>query len=357
MAEQTRNRLEKALESSVSRQTLALINPLTRMDSRMMTASGFNSSPAAAAVSVNPLLSAASAQHRADAAMVNLLLAQRQAAVSSRAAFAGSLDASTFETALLMDLARKSGSLAPFVAHRPPVLSMGGGFNNGSILGSLPHLGALSSPLSGNSQVQALVAARAQSQQQFNPSPHPFSAFSQVSKMPQEELTVKKEEACENKRKSDNCSSSSKDIVRKKKLKTAKAEQQVPSLATSLTAFNDASVDADKPKRKRRQYRHESFVCRLHRIVTQMEAEGRTDIISFNEDGGGFFLHQPDVFEKEIMPNYFRGRKFCTFRRQLTSYGFSRLRTGGAYRNPHFVRGRPDMCDDIIRDKRYDEQE
>ena len=355
MAEQTRNRLEKALESSVSRQTLALINPLTRMDSRMMTASGFNSSPAAAAVSVNPLLSAASAQHRADAAMVNLLLAQRQAAVSSRAALAGSLDASTFETALLMDLAQKSGSLVPFVAHRPPVLSMGGVFNNGSILGPFPHLGALSSPLPGNPQVQALVAARAQSQQQLIPSPHPFSAFSQVNKMPQEEL--KNEEACDNKRKSDNFSSSSNDIVRKKKLKTAKAEQQVPSLATSLTAFNDASVDADKPKRKRRQYRHESFVCRLHRIVTQMEAEGRTDIISFNEDGGGFFLHQPDIFEKEIMPNYFRGRKFCTFRRQLTSYGFSRLRTGGAYRNPHFVRGRPDLCDDIIRDKRYDEQE
>ena len=147
---------------------------------------------------------------------------------------------------------------------------------------------------------------------------------------------------------------------------------QLASIAQSSTAasasqaqHNEFSTTTASGKRarparnNRREYRHESFPEKLHRLVTELEQEGREEIISFVGDNeAGFYLTRPDLFEQEIMGKYFRGRKLTTFRRQLVFYGFFRQRKGrnqGAFVNPHFIRGKPELLKNIVRDDRYDD--
>lgn len=128
---------------------------------------------------------------------------------------------------------------------------------------------------------------------------------------------------------------------------------------TSSKITEDAQNLKRPSKNNRRDYHHESFPQKLHRLVTALEEDGRDDIISFTgDDTPGFFLNQPEEFEQNIMPKFFRGRKLSTFRRQLVFYGFFRQRKGplqGAFVNPHFVRGKPELIQHIVRDDRYDD--
>ena len=114
----------------------------------------------------------------------------------------------------------------------------------------------------------------------------------------------------------------------------------------------------EPPKRKKRKYDHESFAQKLHRIVTTLEAEGKGHIMSFLDEGG-LWVHEPTVFVEKIMPNYFRGNTWASFRRQLFSYRFPIVKQGrlkGAFTNPLFLRGHPELCERIIRDDKYDKK-
>ncbi|KAL7562618.1 hypothetical protein ACA910_002521 [Epithemia clementina (nom. ined.)] len=112
-------------------------------------------------------------------------------------------------------------------------------------------------------------------------------------------------------------------------------------------------------KQKKRKYDHEAFPQKLHRLITDVEEQGRGDIISFldEQNGGGFWVHQPQVFVEQVMGHSFRGNSWASFRRQLFSYKFPIQKQGclkGAYRNPLFLRGRPDLSKHIERDDKYD---
>jgi len=105
-------------------------------------------------------------------------------------------------------------------------------------------------------------------------------------------------------------------------------------------------------KRQKRSYRHESFPEKLYRMLMELEQQGRDDVISFVRQGTAFQIHQPAVFEDEIMRNCFRQSKLASFKRQLSMYGFQRMSGGpdhGSYRNPNFRRGNPELCRDMER--------
>jgi hypothetical protein len=56
--------------------------------------------------------------------------------------------------------------------------------------------------------------------------------------------------------------------------------------------------------KKASQQRHESFPEKLYRMLVEVEAKGRDDIISFTLEGDRFEIHQPEVFEEEVRNSF-----------------------------------------------------
>lgn len=91
----------------------------------------------------------------------------------------------------------------------------------------------------------------------------------------------------------------------------------------------------------------EPFPEKLHRLLLEVEAAGRSDVISFVANGRAFAIHKPDKFFKEIVPLYFRQSRLSSFKRQLNLYGFELINTGpsrGGYFHELFVKDRPELC-------------
>lgn len=65
--------------------------------------------------------------------------------------------------------------------------------------------------------------------------------------------------------------------------------------------------------------KRESFPTRLYRMLLEIEAQGKDDIISFTGEGNAVQIHRPDAFV-EILPDYFRHRNVASFKRQLSMY-------------------------------------
>jgi len=91
----------------------------------------------------------------------------------------------------------------------------------------------------------------------------------------------------------------------------------------------------------------EPFPEKLHRLLLEVEAAGRADVISFVANGRAFAIHKADNFFKEIVPLYFRQSRLSSFKRQLNLYGFELINTGparGGYYHEMFVKERPELC-------------
>jgi HSF-type DNA-binding len=91
----------------------------------------------------------------------------------------------------------------------------------------------------------------------------------------------------------------------------------------------------------------EPFPEKLHRLLVEVEAAGRSDVISFVANGRAFAIHKPDKFFKEIVPLYFRQSRLSSFKRQLNLYGFELINSGparGGYFHESFVKDRPELC-------------
>ncbi|KAL7568857.1 hypothetical protein ACA910_015509 [Epithemia clementina (nom. ined.)] len=95
-----------------------------------------------------------------------------------------------------------------------------------------------------------------------------------------------------------------------------------------------------------------SFPHKLHRLVTQLEEEQNSQIATFL-DQGGIWVRDRRAFVKQVMPKYFRGHGWSSFRRQLYSYQFNAIaepkNIKGAYTNEFFLCGRPELCYRISR--------
>lgn len=91
----------------------------------------------------------------------------------------------------------------------------------------------------------------------------------------------------------------------------------------------------------------EPFPEKLHRLLLEVEAAGRSDVISFIAGGRAFAIHKPDNFFKEIVPLYFRQSRLSSFKRQLNLYGFELINAGparGGYFHELFVKDQPELC-------------
>lgn len=84
------------------------------------------------------------------------------------------------------------------------------------------------------------------------------------------------------------------------------------------------AAESQEPK-KRRKYRHEAFPQKLHRLMRESMAEGKSHICRFTDDGKQFQIRNTKEFETEILPRYFRHGRIDSFKRLLHMYGFRRV--------------------------------
>jgi hypothetical protein len=143
----------------------------------------------------------------------------------------------------------------------------------------------------------------------------------------------------------------------------------------SKTPTAKTSTDGASPNKKR-----QVFPNALYQLLMDMEKQGKTDIISFKDTGTAFCIHKPKEFQNHISPYYFSHGKLASFKRQLQIYNFERVdpsgsetagdtaaatavRGGPTYAHPLFVRGKPELLDQIQRDitsyqdMRFEEQQ
>jgi len=88
----------------------------------------------------------------------------------------------------------------------------------------------------------------------------------------------------------------------------------------------------------------EPFPEKLHRMLSEVEARGEEDIVSFQPHGRAFIIRDVDRFCRTVMPRYFQQRKLASFHRQLNLYGFARIKSGpdsGGFYHELFLKGRP----------------
>ena len=96
------------------------------------------------------------------------------------------------------------------------------------------------------------------------------------------------------------------------------------------------------------------FPIRLHELLQAAEkCQALACVISWNEDGTSFRVHDKKAFEREIQPTYFNQSKYASFRRQLNLWSFHRLvethEREGFYSHPSFKRDEPYLCDHMRR--------
>lgn len=98
-----------------------------------------------------------------------------------------------------------------------------------------------------------------------------------------------------------------------------------------------------------------TFPHKLHDILERNEVDGVfSHIISWQEHGKCFRIHDQQEFVNVIMMKFFNQTKMASFQRQLNLYGFKRLYKGrdrGCYYHRLFVRGQSELCHQIIRTK------
>ena len=122
-----------------------------------------------------------------------------------------------------------------------------------------------------------------------------------------------------------------------------------PQAPTAATWEPPSGERRRQPREQKRRSRiSDPFPVRLHRLLLDMELQGKQDIASFTPSGKSFRVHKPDEFVRDILPKYFRQKNFASFKRQLNMYGFNRVLggrlDGGDFHHASFQRGEPDLC-------------
>lgn len=100
--------------------------------------------------------------------------------------------------------------------------------------------------------------------------------------------------------------------------------------------------------------RQEVFPVKLHRLIENSKAEGYSNIISWQQNGRSFKIHNTNKFLKEVVNRVFAVTNFAFFVRQLGLYGFQKIvevtnADQGSYFHEYFMRGRPGLCIAIMK--------
>lgn len=94
----------------------------------------------------------------------------------------------------------------------------------------------------------------------------------------------------------------------------------------------------------------QQFARRLYEML-QSEAKlaltsPDNSFISWSDSGLAFRILDVNEFTSQILPKYFRTKKFSSFQRNLNLYGFAKVRRGpdtDMYAHQSFVRGKPEL--------------
>ena len=82
---------------------------------------------------------------------------------------------------------------------------------------------------------------------------------------------------------------------------------------------------------------------------------GFDNVVSWLPCGKAFQVFDPMAFEQVVLSHYFNQSQYKSFQRQLNIYGFYRItkgrNKGGYFHESCFVRGKPDLCQFMIRTK------
>ena len=101
----------------------------------------------------------------------------------------------------------------------------------------------------------------------------------------------------------------------------------------------------------------ESFPVKLRRILDDAERNGDDDIISFRisgrHAGRAIDIYKPLRFAEEVMPRYFKTKRYSSFHRQLNIYGFRRTASVAVdtetFIHESFSKDQIDLCKHIKR--------
>jgi len=98
-----------------------------------------------------------------------------------------------------------------------------------------------------------------------------------------------------------------------------------------------------------------AFPVHLHELLSEAESLNFSSKVSWLPHGRAFVIHDTVEFAAEVLPKYFSHNKMAAFQRQLNAYGFRRCVDGpdkGAFFQELFVRGRPEVCALLSRQKK-----
>eukprot|EP00534_Pseudo-nitzschia_fraudulenta_P001862 CAMPEP_0201129996 /NCGR_PEP_ID=MMETSP0850-20130426/38526_1 /ASSEMBLY_ACC=CAM_ASM_000622 /TAXON_ID=183588 /ORGANISM="Pseudo-nitzschia fraudulenta, Strain WWA7" /LENGTH=492 /DNA_ID=CAMNT_0047399621 /DNA_START=222 /DNA_END=1700 /DNA_ORIENTATION=+ len=111
---------------------------------------------------------------------------------------------------------------------------------------------------------------------------------------------------------------------------SAGAPEAVESSVAACVPSGGSDVAEASPSNKKTVDRElrQPFPVKVYEMLEHAEAKQFSHIVSWNENGSGFMVHDKDHFTKEIVPHYFNLTKYKSFQRQLSLYGFQRV-TGG----------------------------
>ena len=119
------------------------------------------------------------------------------------------------------------------------------------------------------------------------------------------------------------------------------------------TASNHESLDIGNPITEEKEKTSEAlrFPELLKTILTE---EQHSSIISWQNDGRAFAIHDQSLFEAIVMPLHFKTSEWKSFQKQLNVYGFQKV-TGQrrVYYHQYFVEDEPVLMTLMKREKVY----
>ncbi|DAZ94525.1 TPA: hypothetical protein N0F65_001541 [Lagenidium giganteum] len=85
----------------------------------------------------------------------------------------------------------------------------------------------------------------------------------------------------------------------------------------------------------------------LKNLRKMLECES-TAVLRWTPDGRAFEIHDMDAMASQVLPKYFKHRKYSSFQRQLNYFNFRKWTKSKAvvctFSNPNFLRDQPDLA-------------
>lgn len=97
----------------------------------------------------------------------------------------------------------------------------------------------------------------------------------------------------------------------------------------------------------------EEMIAPFLRCLRYMLEHESPEILRWSADGRSFEVLDVERMSTEVLPRYFKHRKYTSFQRQLNYFHFRKWTKSQAlvstFSNPYFLRDQPNLCSRIVR--------